>query len=64
MIDHVGFAVSDYVRSKRFYEQALKPLYHRMLGATSVFGAPRSSPAPAPSGSRTRDADRRTSGGS
>jgi catechol 2,3-dioxygenase-like lactoylglutathione lyase family enzyme len=26
MIDHVGFGVSDYQRSKAFYEQALAPL--------------------------------------
>ena len=26
MIDHVGYAVSDYGRSKAFYEQALAPL--------------------------------------
>ena len=26
MIDHVGFAVSDAERSKRFYEQALAPM--------------------------------------
>ena len=26
MIDHVGFAVSDAERSRRFYEQALAPL--------------------------------------
>lgn len=26
MIDHVGFAVADAERSKRFYEQALEPL--------------------------------------
>jgi catechol 2,3-dioxygenase-like lactoylglutathione lyase family enzyme len=26
MLDHVGFAVSDYARSKAFYEQALAPL--------------------------------------
>jgi catechol 2,3-dioxygenase-like lactoylglutathione lyase family enzyme len=26
MIDHVGFPVSDYARSKAFYEQALAPL--------------------------------------
>lgn len=26
MIDHVGVPVSDYARSKRFYEQALAPL--------------------------------------
>lgn len=26
MVDHVGFAVADYQRSKAFYEQALAPL--------------------------------------
>jgi catechol 2,3-dioxygenase-like lactoylglutathione lyase family enzyme len=26
MVDHVGFGVSDYARSKAFYEQALAPL--------------------------------------
>ena len=26
MLDHVGFAVSDFVRSKQFYERALAPL--------------------------------------
>ena len=26
MIDHVGFSVSDYARSKAFYERALAPL--------------------------------------
>jgi catechol 2,3-dioxygenase-like lactoylglutathione lyase family enzyme len=26
MLDHVGFTVSDYERSKAFYEQALRPL--------------------------------------
>jgi catechol 2,3-dioxygenase-like lactoylglutathione lyase family enzyme len=26
MLDHAGFGVSDYARSKRFYEQALAPL--------------------------------------
>jgi catechol 2,3-dioxygenase-like lactoylglutathione lyase family enzyme len=26
MIDHVGFPVSDYAKSKAFYEQVLKPL--------------------------------------
>jgi catechol 2,3-dioxygenase-like lactoylglutathione lyase family enzyme len=31
MIDHVGFAVHDYARSKRFYEQALAPLGLRLL---------------------------------
>ena len=26
MLDHVGFAVADYARSKAFYEKALRPL--------------------------------------
>ena len=26
MIDHIGFAVSDYARAKAFYTQALAPL--------------------------------------
>lgn len=26
MIDHLGFAVADYLKSRRFYEQALAPL--------------------------------------
>jgi catechol 2,3-dioxygenase-like lactoylglutathione lyase family enzyme len=26
MLDHIGFAVSDYARSKAFYEEALAPL--------------------------------------
>lgn len=31
MIDHVGFPVSDYARSKRFYEQALAPLGYELV---------------------------------
>jgi catechol 2,3-dioxygenase-like lactoylglutathione lyase family enzyme len=31
MIDHVGFAVSDYERSKRFYLQALAPLGYSLI---------------------------------
>src|SRR5215210_7040834 len=31
MLDHVGFGVSDYDRSKAFYEQALAPLGIRRL---------------------------------
>ena len=31
MLDHVGFAVSDYGRSKAFYEQALAPLGFALL---------------------------------
>lgn len=42
MLDHVGFAVSDYVRSKGFYEQALAPLGISLLyepgGEAAGFG--------------------------
>jgi catechol 2,3-dioxygenase-like lactoylglutathione lyase family enzyme len=42
MIDHVGFAVADYERSKSFYEQALAPLGFTLLiefsGAAAGFG--------------------------
>jgi catechol 2,3-dioxygenase-like lactoylglutathione lyase family enzyme len=31
MLDHVGFGVSDYARSKAFYEQALAPLRITLL---------------------------------
>jgi catechol 2,3-dioxygenase-like lactoylglutathione lyase family enzyme len=31
MIDHVGFPVSDYARSKAFYEKALAPLGYAMI---------------------------------
>jgi catechol 2,3-dioxygenase-like lactoylglutathione lyase family enzyme len=31
MIDHVGFPVSDYARSKAFYEQALTPLGYGLI---------------------------------
>ncbi len=31
MIDHVGFAVSDYAHSKRFYTQALAPLGYTLI---------------------------------
>jgi catechol 2,3-dioxygenase-like lactoylglutathione lyase family enzyme len=31
MIDHVGFPVSGYVRSKAFYEQALAPLGYTLI---------------------------------
>ncbi len=31
MLDHVGFPVSDYARSKRFYEQALAPLGYTLI---------------------------------
>ena len=31
MIDHVGFPVSDYARSKAFYERALEPLGYTLV---------------------------------
>jgi catechol 2,3-dioxygenase-like lactoylglutathione lyase family enzyme len=31
MIDHVGFPVADYARSKAFYEQALAPLGYALI---------------------------------
>jgi catechol 2,3-dioxygenase-like lactoylglutathione lyase family enzyme len=41
-LDHVGFAVADYARSKAFYEQALAPLGITLLmefsGAAAGFG--------------------------
>jgi catechol 2,3-dioxygenase-like lactoylglutathione lyase family enzyme len=41
-LDHVGFAVADYQRSKAFYEQALAPLRLKLLmefsGAAAGFG--------------------------
>ena len=43
MLDHVGFAVSDYSRSKAFYEKVLQPLGLRLLlepaGEAAGFGA-------------------------
>ena len=42
MLDHVGFAVADYKRSKAFYEKALAPLDFTLLmefaGAAAGFG--------------------------
>jgi catechol 2,3-dioxygenase-like lactoylglutathione lyase family enzyme len=44
MLDHVGFAVADYKRSKAFYEEALAPLGFELLmefsGAAAGFGKP------------------------
>ena len=41
-LDHIGFAVSDYARSKSFYERALAPLGITLLmefsGAAAGFG--------------------------
>jgi catechol 2,3-dioxygenase-like lactoylglutathione lyase family enzyme len=42
VVDHVGFAVADYTRSKAFYEKALAPLGVTLLmefaGAAAGFG--------------------------
>lgn len=42
MLDHMGFAVKDYDRSKSFYEQVLAPLGFRVIknfpGAAAGFG--------------------------
>jgi catechol 2,3-dioxygenase-like lactoylglutathione lyase family enzyme len=41
-LDHVGFAVADYQRSKAFYEKALAPLglklWMEFSGASAAFG--------------------------
>ncbi len=31
MLDHIGFGVSDFVRSRQFYERALAPLGYRIV---------------------------------
>jgi catechol 2,3-dioxygenase-like lactoylglutathione lyase family enzyme len=38
MIDHVGLAVSDYERSKTFFEQALSPLGYSLLMEHEISG--------------------------
>jgi len=42
MVDHIGFAVADYERSKAFYARALEPLGVTLLmesgGAAAAFG--------------------------
>ena len=45
MIDHVGFPVSDYQRSKAFYDKALAPLGYRLI--MEVGGEHTESKAPA-----------------
>lgn len=44
MIDHIGFPVSDYARSKSFYEKALAPLGYTLImevpGETNASGYP------------------------
>jgi len=36
MLDHIGFGVSDYARSKAFYEQALAPLGYAVVMEVTV----------------------------
>ena len=41
MLDHVGLQVSDYAKSKKFYQQALAPLGYKLLmefGEAAGFG--------------------------
>ncbi|HVG52280.1 MAG TPA: VOC family protein [Xanthobacteraceae bacterium] len=45
MIDHIGFPVSDYEKSKRFYEQALKPLGYTIVKEVPAEGNPSGAPA-------------------
>lgn len=45
MIDHIGFPVSDYARSKAFYAQALAPLGYGLV--MEIDGAQTDSKAPA-----------------
>jgi catechol 2,3-dioxygenase-like lactoylglutathione lyase family enzyme len=39
MIDHIGIGVSDYERSKRFFEAALAPLGYTLLLERNITGA-------------------------
>lgn len=39
MLDHVGLPVSDFERSKRFYEEALSPLGYELVMQPSVSAA-------------------------
>jgi catechol 2,3-dioxygenase-like lactoylglutathione lyase family enzyme len=42
MLDHIGLLVSDYTRSKAFFEATLAPLHYKLImefgGATGGFG--------------------------
>jgi catechol 2,3-dioxygenase-like lactoylglutathione lyase family enzyme len=42
MIDHIGFPVADYAKSKRFYEKALTPLGYSLLMEKTEGDAPAS----------------------
>lgn len=45
MIDHIGFAVSDYERSKTFYTKALAPLGYVLIMEVPAEGNPSGAPA-------------------
>jgi catechol 2,3-dioxygenase-like lactoylglutathione lyase family enzyme len=45
MIDHVGFPVSDYARSKAFYEKALAPLGYTLIMQVTADHTESGSPA-------------------
>jgi catechol 2,3-dioxygenase-like lactoylglutathione lyase family enzyme len=45
MIDHIGFAVSDYERAKAFYAKALAPLGYVLIMEVPAEGNPSGSPA-------------------
>ena len=57
MLDHVGFDVSDYERSRAFYEKALAPLGMKLL-MEPVPGAAASGTARSPSSSACRSTSR------
>ena len=57
MLDHVGFPITDYKRSKAFYEKALAPLGYSLVMEVAAAGIllPASAPTASPiSGSATR----------
>lgn len=45
MIDHIGFAISDYEKSKAFYTQALAPLGYALIMEVATEGNPSGAPA-------------------
>jgi catechol 2,3-dioxygenase-like lactoylglutathione lyase family enzyme len=45
MIDHIGFAVSDYERAKAFYANALAPLGYVLIMEVPAEGNPSGAPA-------------------
>src|SRR5688572_383258 len=45
MIDHIGYAVSEYEKSKAFYTQALAPLGYVLIMEVAAEGNPSGAPA-------------------